>query len=154
MNTQSSAHCWVVWLLFQRSLPSTPQHQREVLVWLLRMTANPASDSAVTTASKTWSGVSPRSCGLAATAESGTAAVAWIIALENGNRTLLMPSSRKSDINRESGARSRPSGMPCEFCPAWCWVSSDSLPLPVQDPCAPSQLADFSRNRSPFASTM
>ncbi len=112
MNTQSSAHCVVDWLLFHRSLPSTPQHQRDVLVWLLRMTAKSAEVSAETTASNTPSGVRPRNCGLAATAASGTVVASWIIALENGSRMLLMPNSWKSAMSWASGTRSRPRGMP------------------------------------------
>lgn len=87
-------------------------------MWLFRMTANPAWLSASTTASYTWSGVLPRSCGLAVTAASGTGVVRCTSSLEKGSRMVLTPNSRKSESSRAIGIRSRPRGMSCAFWPA------------------------------------
>lgn len=154
MNSQSFSQVSSDRLAFQRSLPSTPQHQRVVLVWLLRITARPASVRARTTASYTCSGVFPSSSGLAVTASAVTGRVSWIISLEKGSRTLLIPISRKLATISVIGARSRPSGTRWEFSPAWWLASLSALPLPFQVPLAPCQLPERSLKRSPFASTI
>ncbi len=143
----------MLWLVFHRSLPSRPQHQRETLVWLLRITANPSAVSAATTASYTSSGVLPRSCGLACTPASGTGRVSCSIAFENGSRMLLTPSSWKLSRISPIGARSRPSGIWSLFSPAWWFAASAMSPLPFHVPLAPCQLPDFSLKRLPSAST-
>lgn len=154
MNSQSSSQTAVDRLAFQRSLPSTPQHQRVVFVWLLRITASPAAVSSRTTASYTWSGVFPRSAGLAATESSVTGRLSWTISLENGSRRLLIPISRKPAMISAIGARSRPSGIRPEFSPAWWAASSSGSPEPFQVPLAPCQLPERSLKRSPSASTI
>jgi hypothetical protein len=110
--TQSETHFSVVWLLYHFVLPSSwLQHQRDVVVWLFRITANPSAVSAATTASNTWSGVFPRSCGFAVTAASGTGAVMPSISFEKGRRTLLIPSEWKSLSSVGNATRSSPIGM-------------------------------------------
>lgn len=154
MVSQSSSQVPVDCEAFQRSLPSTPQHQRVVLVWLLRTTAKPAPVRAPTTASYTCSGVLPRSWGFAATAASVTGTESWIISLEKGSRTLLTPSSAKPERISAIGARSRPSGVRPESSPAWWFAGSAGSPEPFQVPLAPCQLPDLSLKRLPSASTM
>ncbi len=117
--------------MFHRSLPSTPQHQREVLVWLLRITAKPRAVSLATTASYTWSGVLPRRSGLAATEESASGVVSCSIWLENWSRTLLRPSSAKPSMIASIGARSSPSGIWSDFSPAWWFAGSSMSPDPL-----------------------
>lgn len=151
MNSQSSCHCASVRAVFHRSFPSTPQHHRDVPVWLFRITANPRAVSRSTTRSYTPSGVRPRSCGFAG--RSGTGAVSRTISLENGRRTLLSPSSAKPSMTLSSGARSRPSGVWWAISPAWWFAGSDLEPEPVHVPLAPCQLPDLSLNRLPSAST-
>jgi hypothetical protein len=152
MNNQSSCHCASVWLVFQRSLPSSPQHHRDVVVWLFRITAKPRAVRRSTTLSYTCNGVLPCRSGLAG--RSGTGLVSWIIWLENGSRTLLSPSSANPSMMRSIGARSRPSGVWKAISPAWWFAGSPESPVPFHVPLAPCQLPDLSLNRLPVASTM
>lgn len=154
MNSQSFSQVSVDWLAFQRSLPSTPQHQRVVLVWLFRITANPAAVSCCTTTSYTSSGVLPARLGFAATAADGMGAVSWISSLENWRRMLFSPSSAKPEMMSANGARSSPSGIRLLFSPAWWFALSFWSPDPFQVPLAPCQLPDLRRKRLPLASTM
>lgn len=78
------------------------------MLWLLRMTANPASVSARTARSKTSRGRRPFSSGLAVSPETGR--VSSIIRLEKGSRTLLSPNSPKSAMISAIGTRSSPRG--------------------------------------------
>src|SRR6266496_1295010 len=153
MNSQSLSHWASLWLAFQRSLPSMPQHHFEVFVWLLRITANPSAVRERTVSSYTCSGVFPRSGGLAATDASGTDRVSWIISLENCSRMLLSPSSWKLAMMSAIDARSRPSGIWSDFSPAWWLAGSLMSPLLLHVPLPPCQLPDLSLNRLPRAST-
>ncbi|CAM5555247.1 hypothetical protein SMICM304S_06134 [Streptomyces microflavus] len=122
------------------------------MLWLLRITANPASVSAPTARSKTSSGRMPFSWGLAISPDTGW--VSPIISLEKGRRTLLSQSRRKSVMISAIGIRSRPSGARCPTSPAWLFAGSSGEPSPFQVPLEPCQLPDLSLKRRPSASTM